>query len=138
VPSQTLKRSRRPPSTASTRAPSCVLVASAEGVKCYTGDAMSGDGPKTAYELAMERLRQKDRESAVEEHPLTDAQKASLAEVRKVYQAKVAEREILHRDALVKARSHEEIEKLNEEMRRDLERLTGERDRKIDAIRKRT
>src|SRR5437016_8715812 len=101
-------------------------------------DAMAGDGPKTAYELAMERLRQKDRESAVEEQrPLTDAQKASLAEARNVYQAKVAEREILHQDALVKAKSHEEIEKLNEEMRRDLVRLAGERDRKIDEIRKR-
>src|SRR5437879_1896139 len=84
------------------------------------------------------RLRQKDRESAVEEQrPLTDAQKASIAEARNVYQAKVAEREILHQDALVKAKSHEEIEKLNEEMRRDLERLAGERDRKIDEIRKR-
>jgi len=98
---------------------------------------MSGDGPKTAYELAMERLRQKDRESSVEERPLTDSQKAGLAEVRKVYQAKVAEREILHRDALVKARSPEEVEKLKEEMRRDLERLVGERDRKIDEIRRR-
>lgn len=98
---------------------------------------MSGDAPKTAYELAMERLRQKDRESAVEERPLTDAQKASLAEVRKVYQAKVAEREILHSDALAKARSRDEIEKLNEEMRRDLERMAGERDRRIEEIRKR-
>lgn len=85
----------------------------------------------------MERLRQKDRESAVEERPLTDAQKASLAEVRKVYQAKVAEREILHGDALAKARSRDEIEKLNEEMRRDLERMAGERDRRIEEIRKR-
>src|SRR3989454_636191 len=99
---------------------------------------MSGDGPKTAYELAMERLRQKDRESAVEEQrPLTDAQKVSIAEARNVYQAKVAEREILHQDALAKAKSHEEIEKLNKEMGRDLERLAGERDRKIDEIRKR-
>src|SRR5437879_884787 len=65
---------------------------------------MPGDGPKTAYELAMERLRQKDRESSVEERPRTDAQKASLAEVRKGYQAKVAEREILHRDAPRRAR----------------------------------
>ena len=98
---------------------------------------MPGDGPKTAYELAMERLRQKDRESAIEERPLTDAQKASIAEARKAYQAKVAEREILHRDALAKARSPEEIEKLNEEMRYDLGRLVSERDRKIDEIRKR-
>ena len=99
---------------------------------------MSGDGPKTAYELAMERLRQKDRESAVEEQrPLTDAQKVSIAEARNVYQAKVAEREILHRDALAKARSREEVEKLDGALRHDLERLTSDRDRKIDEIKKR-
>jgi len=98
---------------------------------------MPGDEPKTAYELAMERLRQKDRESAIEERPLKDTQKANIAEARKTYQAKVAEREILHRDALTKARSPEEIEKLNEEMRHDLQRLASARDRKINEIRKR-
>ena len=100
-------------------------------------DGMSGDTPKTAFELAMERLRQKDREVGVEERPLTDEQKTSIAEVRRFYQAKVAEREILHRDALAKARSREEVEKLDGALRHDLERLTGDRDRKIDGIRKR-
>jgi len=98
---------------------------------------MSGDAPKTAFELAIERLRQKDREAGTGERPLTDEQKASIAEVRKSYQAKVAEREILHRDALTKARSHEEIEKIDEALRLDLERLTSDRDRRIDEIRKR-
>ena len=100
-------------------------------------DGMSGDSPKTAFELAMERLRQKDREVGVEERPLTDEQKTSIAEVRRFYQAKVAEREILHRDALAKARSREEVEKLDGALRHDLERLTGDRDRKIDEIKKR-
>jgi hypothetical protein len=98
---------------------------------------MSGDTPKTAFELAMERLRQKDREVGVEERPLTDEQKTSIAEVRRFYQAKVAEREILHRDALAKARSREEVEKLDGALRRDLERLTRDRDGKIDEIKKR-
>ncbi len=44
---------------------------------------MSGDAPKTAFELAMERLRQKDREVGVEERPLTDEQKTRIAEVRR-------------------------------------------------------
>src|SRR2546429_4009427 len=100
-------------------------------------DGMSGDAPKTAFELAMERLRQKDREVGVEERPLTDEQKTSIAEVRRFYQAKVAEREILHRDALAKARSREEVEKLDGALRHDLERLTSDRDRKIDEIKKR-
>jgi hypothetical protein len=96
---------------------------------------MSGDGPKTAYELAMERLRQKDRETGTTERPLTDAQKAAIAEVRRVHEAKVAEREILHRDALRKATSPEEVDRANDELARDRERLAADRDRKIAGIR---
>src|SRR6185295_1728489 len=80
---------------------------------------VTDSGPKSAYELAMERLRQKDKEGGVVERPLTDEQKAAIAEARRVYDAKVAEREILHRDALRKAKSAEEIQKLNEELARD-------------------
>jgi hypothetical protein len=98
---------------------------------------MSDDAPKSAYELAMERLRRKDREEGVVERPLTDEQKAEMAEVRKVYEAKVAEREILHRDAMRKARSAEELAKLAEELARDLDRFARDRDRKIAAIRDR-
>jgi hypothetical protein len=96
---------------------------------------MSGDGPKTAYELAMERLRQKDRETGTTERPLTDAQKTAIAEVRRVHEAKVAEREILHRDALRKAKSPEEVDRANDELARDRERLAADRDRKIAEIR---
>jgi hypothetical protein len=98
---------------------------------------MSDDAPKSAYELAMERLRRKDREEGVVERPLTDEQKAEMAEVRKVYEAKVAEREILHRDAMGKARSAEELATLAEELARDLDRFARDRDRKIAAIRDR-
>ena len=96
---------------------------------------MSADGPKSAYELAMERLRQKDKEASVEERPLTDKQKAAIAEARQFHQAKAAEREILHQAALAAARTHEEVDKLNEELRRDQERFTKDRDRKIAEIR---
>ena len=96
---------------------------------------MSNDAPKTAYELAMERLRRKDREEGVVEHPLTDEQKAAITEARKVYESKVAEREILHRDALRKARSQEEVAKLNNELAQDCERFARDRDRRVAAIR---
>ena len=96
---------------------------------------MSDDRPKSAYELAMERLRQKDKEGSVEERPLTDKQKAAIAEARQFHQAKAAEREILHQAALAAARTHEEVDKLNEELRRDQERLAKDRDRKIAEIR---
>ncbi len=97
---------------------------------------MSDDAPKSAYELAMERLRKKDKDASVEERPLTDKQKAAIAEARGFHQAKSAEREILHQAALAAARTHEEVDKLNEELRRDQERLASDRDRKIAEIRK--
>ncbi len=51
---------------------------------------------KSAYELAMERLRKKDAEGGVEHTPLTDGQKAAIAEVRKFYEARLAQDEVLH------------------------------------------
>ena len=95
---------------------------------------MASEGPKSAYDLAMERLRQKDREAGVEERPLTDQQKTAIAEARQVYQARMAEREILHRDALHKAQSRDEVEKLEGELARDRDRLASDRDRKIAEI----
>ena len=97
---------------------------------------MSDDAPKRSYELAMERLRKKDQAAGGDDRPLTDAQKAAIAEIRQFYKAKSAELEILHQAALRKATTHEEIDQLNENLRRDGERLAGERDRKIAEIRK--
>ena len=97
---------------------------------------MSDDAPKTAYELAMERLRRKDSEASVDDRPLTDAQKAAIAEIRQFYKAKGAELEILQQAALRKDRTREEIDVLNDNLRRDNERLANERDRKIAEIRK--
>jgi hypothetical protein len=96
---------------------------------------MPDDAPKSAFELAMQRLRQKDKETDREARPLTDAQKTAIAEARQVYTAKTAEREILHQAALRKAGTREEVELLNENLRRDLERLASDRDRKIAEIR---
>ena len=95
---------------------------------------MASEGPKSAYELAMERLRQKDREAGVEERPLSEKQKAAIADARQVYQARVAEREILHQAAVRKAQSREELEKLESELARDRDRLANDRDRKINEI----
>jgi hypothetical protein len=96
---------------------------------------LSDQGPKSAYELAMERLRRKDQEAGVEERPVTDEQRAAIAELRKVYEAKLAEREILHRSALRAARDPEEVAALEEQYRRDRERIVSERDRKIEDLR---
>jgi hypothetical protein len=91
--------------------------------------------PKTAYELILERLKQKDRAEGVTERALSDGQKAKIAELRKVYEAKLAEREILHQADRRKAGDPEALEQLEEDYRRDRERTLSERDRKIDEIR---
>lgn len=97
---------------------------------------MSDEAPKSAYELAMERLRSKDREAGVEERPISDEQKARIAELRRIYEAKLAEAEIMKRQKLSRVRDLAEQELVEEEYQRDRERITGERDRKIDDARK--
>jgi hypothetical protein len=92
---------------------------------------MADERPKTAYEIAMERFRSKDE---AESRPLTDEQKTAIGEARQVHQARVAEREILHQAALAKAASAEEVEQLNQALRRDVDRLATDRDRKIAQI----
>ena len=96
---------------------------------------MSDSAPKSAFELAMERLRKKDAEEGVVETPLTDQQRAEIAEARSVYAARVAERQILHRDKVLKNFDPAEREPLEEEYRRDLERFANDRDAKIRKIR---
>jgi hypothetical protein len=93
------------------------------------------EAPKTAYELILERLKRKDRAEGKAERALTDAQKAKIAELRKVYEAKLAEREILHQSERRKAADPEALEQLEEDYRRDRERIAGERDRKLDEVR---
>jgi hypothetical protein len=96
---------------------------------------VSDEGPKSALELAMARLRKKDAEEGVEAPPLTAEQKAAIAEARRVAEARLAEREILHRSRLTTAEP-EAREQLEEEYRRDRERIATDRDRKIEEIRK--
>jgi hypothetical protein len=93
------------------------------------------DAPKSSYEIAMERLRKKDQAAGVEERSLSDEQRAAIAEQRRVYEAKLAEREILHQAALRKTDDPEARAALEEEYRRDRERVGSERDRKLERIR---
>lgn len=90
---------------------------------------------KSAYELAMERLRKKDADEGVVEHKLTDAQKAAIAEARSIHDARVAERQILHRQKVLTTFDPAERETIDEQYRRDLDRFANDRDAKIRAIR---
>src|SRR3954469_14062047 len=93
------------------------------------------DGPKSALELAMERLRKKDAESGVVEQKLTDAQKAAIAEARSVHEAPGAQRQILHREKQLRPYEPADIATMEEEYRRDMERFAHDRDAKIRKIR---
>ncbi len=99
--------------------------------------AIMGDdtGPKSAYELAMERLRKQDEEAGVERQVVTAAQKAAVAEIRNFYEAKLAELEVSHQGRLRSTFDPGQRATFEEEYRRDRERLTSERDRKVAKAR---
>jgi len=97
---------------------------------------MSDEKPlKSSVELAMERLAKKDADAGVESQPLSDAQKAAIAEARNFYDAKIAEQEVLHQSKMRATFDPSVRDTLAEEYRRDRERLVTERDRKIEKIR---
>jgi len=91
--------------------------------------------PKSAYELAMEKLRKKDAEAGVEEQVLTEDQRQAIAEARSVHDARVAERRIMHQSTILEIFDPAEREERDLEFRRDLERFASDRDAKIQRIR---
>lgn len=95
-----------------------------------------GDKPKSAFELAMERLAAEDREAGTKEVPLTAAQKDAIAEARRVESARLAEREILFRDALRKTPDPETREKAEAEYQIDRQRIHDDCERAIASIRR--
>ncbi|PYT17485.1 MAG: hypothetical protein DMF51_02340 [Acidobacteria bacterium] len=98
------------------------------------------DAPKSAYELALEKLKQRDRERG-EAAPalLTNEQKNKIAAIRTMCEAKLAEREILHASERAKVLSEpegqEKLAKLEEDYLKDRRRIEAERDRNIEAAR---
>jgi LPS O-antigen subunit length determinant protein (WzzB/FepE family) len=97
---------------------------------------MTDDRPmKSAFELAMERLRKSDADAGIESRPMTDAQKAAIAEVRNFYEAKIAEQQVLHHSRLNATVDPAQRATMEEEYRRDRERFASERDAKIEKIR---
>ncbi len=91
---------------------------------------------KSAYELAMERLAKADPEAS---RPLSAEQKQRLAEIDRVYQGKVAEREIFLKQQLDKAlaaQEFDEADKLREQIAREKARLEEERDDEKERVRR--
>jgi len=85
---------------------------------------------KTAYELAIERLGGAEKK-------LTQEQKKELAEIDRVYDAKVAEAKIGSESRLKEASDDPEKEKqVREELAEELARLDRKREDKKDAVRR--
>ena len=84
----------------------------------------------------MERLKKKDAEEGVTSHPLTDAQKADIAEARNFYDAKIAEQEVLFQSKTAATFDPAIRETLQQEYRREREHLTSARDSKVEKIRR--
>ena len=92
------------------------------------------DAPKSALEIVMERLKKKDAESGVADKPLTDEQRAQIAEARNIYESRVAERRIMHQSQTASVFDPAELAARQEELRRDLGHFESDRDAKIRQI----
>ncbi|MEM9480665.1 MAG: hypothetical protein AAGA58_13510 [Verrucomicrobiota bacterium] len=88
---------------------------------------------KSAYELAMDRLNE---ESPVT--PLTDEQKAAIAEIDDKFKAKIAEREVFLKGEIAKAQAamnFQEIAELETQLASDLKRLQDNCESEKEKIR---
>lgn len=93
------------------------------------------DVPKSALELAMERLRKKDADAGIEQTTLTEEQRAAIAEARSVCEARVAERRIMHQSQTAGIFDPQELELHREHLLRDLGQFENDRDARIRKIR---
>jgi len=91
---------------------------------------------KSAYELAMERLRASDPDAG---KPLTAEQKAKLAEIDRLYRGRLAEREIFLKkqlDEAVQAGNEEEVGKIRKQLANEKARIEEECDADKERVRR--
>ncbi len=86
----------------------------------------------------MERLNAADRESGEKQAPLSPKQKEEIAEARSIAAARLAEREILFRDAMRRTPDPTAREIAEREFQIDRQRIQDDCERAIEAIRRRT
>ena len=87
---------------------------------------------KSSYELAMERMGGGD------DKPLTDEQKAKIAEIDSKYKAKIAERKIFLEKSLTDAQAQgnqEEIELVRRQLNDEVAELEAKSEAEKDKIR---
>ena len=94
------------------------------------------DKPRTAFELAMERLRAEDREAGTKEIPLTKKQKDAIGEARRIATARLAEREILFKDAMKKTADADARAAAEREYQIDRQRINDDCEKAVEEIRR--
>lgn len=90
---------------------------------------------KSAYELALERMEREGIEPPREES-ISDDLRAKIGDVRRQTEAKLAELEILHRDALSRITEPEARKTAEDNYARERERLESGRERKVETLRR--
>jgi len=94
--------------------------------------------PKSAYELAMERLNAQDRAAGIEKRPLTDAQKSEIAALRQKARAGLAELEILRDKSIAETMGDpEKLAKINEHYEIDRKRIESRLEDDVAGVRER-
>jgi hypothetical protein len=98
---------------------------------------MSEKRLKSAYELAIERLRSKDREQGVQERaPLDDRQRREIADLRTRSKARLAELEILRdKDLAASGGDPARMEEIDSGYRRDRARIESDLETAIERVR---
>lgn len=91
---------------------------------------------KSSLELAMERLAKKDADAGISAKPVSDEQKAAIAEIRNFYEAKIAELEVLHQSKMNATFDPAEREVLAQQYHRERDHFNSERDFKIEKLRR--
>ena len=89
---------------------------------------------KSAYELAMERLKAKDSPDRKE---LNEEQKTKIAQVNEKYTAKAAERQIFLQKQIAEAEmagNYEEVQALQKQLRSELDVIKDEKEAAKDEI----
>ena len=103
---------------------------------CSARSAAKFEVMKSAYELAMERLAKSDPDAG---KPLSAEQKDRLAEIDRVYQGKLAEREIFLKKQLndaYAAQKGEEVQKMKQQIVSERARLEEEREEEKERVRR--
>lgn len=85
---------------------------------------------KSAYELAMERLEKANGPTK----KLTEEQKSRIAEIDRIYSAKIAELRLSFDAKLAVADAYEEVEALKAAMAEGVGSLEAQRDKEKDVI----